>query len=313
MSQRQLLSRERYGFACWTGSARAMETAHAHDEVELNLSAAGPLHYLIGGRVQTLPAGRLGLFWASTPHQLIGVDPDARLIWMTIPLTTFLSWKLPGPLLGSLFRNEIVSTAGDPGHDHDHDHDHGQPLPPGGPVPDHEPGRDRNRLPDAELDGAAMLRWAEEIGRSPAHAEIVELEARAALHRLALGLAPDGRDHDHPGPDRFAGTPVAAMAGFLSRSFREPIQVADVATAAHLSPQHAMELFHRTIGLTIGGYLLQCRIAEAQRLLVTTDAPVTRIALESGFGSLSRFHAAFKTATRTTPARYRRDRGHPHP
>ncbi|WP_152360092.1 helix-turn-helix domain-containing protein [Microlunatus speluncae] len=303
MSQRQPLLRERYGLACWTGSARAMESAHAHDEVELNLSAAGPLHYLIGGRVQTLPAGRLGLFWASTPHQLIGVDPDASLIWMTIPLTTFLSWKLPGPLLGALFRNEIVSAAGPRSQDHDHDHDH---RPPGRPVADHEADADPGPVRDEELDRAVMLRWAEEIGRSPAHSEIVELEARAALYRLALRLAPAGDDHDHPGPARFAGTPVAAMTGFLSRSFREPIQVADVAAAAHLSPQHAMELFHRTIGLTIGGYLLQCRIAEAQRLLVTTDAPVTRIALESGFGSLSRFHAAFKAATRTTPARYRR-------
>lgn len=283
MSQPPVLSRERYGFACWTGSARAMTSAHAHDEVELNLSEAGPLHYLIGGRVQTLPAGRLGLFWGSTPHQLIGVDPDARLIWMTIPLTTFLSWKLPTPLLGPLFRNEIVSAPAD--------HDH-------------------HRLHDQDLDRAMMLRWAAELGRSPGHTEIIELEARATLHRLALGLAPAGADHDHPGPARFAGTPVAVMAGFLSRSFRDPIQVADVAAAAHLSPQHAMEVFHRTIGLTIGGYLLQCRIAEAQRLLLTTDAAVTRIALESGFGSLSRFHAAFKAATGTTPARYRRDRGH---
>jgi AraC-like DNA-binding protein len=283
MSQRTILSRERYGLACWTGSAQAMKSAHAHDEIELNLSEAGPLHYLIGGRVQTLPAGRLGLFWASTPHQLIGVDPAARLIWMTIPLTTFLSWKLPGPLLGPLFRNEIVSAPGD---------------------------HDQHRRHDQDLDRAVMLRWADELDRSSEHAQIVELEARAALHRLALGLEPAGGDHDHPGPARFEGTPVAVMAGYLSRSFREPIQVADVAAAAHLSPQHAMDLFHRTIGLTIGGYLLQCRIAEAQRLLLTTDAAVTRIALESGFGSLSRFHAAFKAATRTTPARYRRDRGH---
>ena len=293
MSQHPLLSRERYGLACWTGTARAMKTAHAHDEVELNLSESGPLHYLIGGRVQTLPAGRIGLFWASTPHQLIGVDPAARLVWLTIPLTTFLSWNLPDPLLGPLFRNEIVSAPGD--HDRIRDHDH---------------RIDQHRVSDRDLDHAVMLRWAEELERSPAHTDVVELEARAALHRLALRLEPAGDDHDHPGPARFAGTPVAVMAGYLSRSFREQIQVADVAAAAHLSPQHAMDLFHRTTGLTIGGYLLQCRIAEAQRLLLTTDTAVTRIALEAGFGSLSRFHAAFKAATRTTPARYRRDRGH---
>ncbi|MFC7625596.1 helix-turn-helix domain-containing protein [Microlunatus sp. GCM10028923] len=263
-------ARERYGFACWTGRARAMESAHAHDEIELNLSDAGPLHYLIGGRTQHLPTGRPGLFWGSTPHQLIEVSPQTRLIWMTVPLDRFLSWQLPDTLLAALFRGEIVHAAGDP-----------------------------------ELDRAIMLRWATEFERSPAYTEIVALEARAVCQRIALGLDP-AADRDHSGPASFAGSPVAIMAGFISRSYREPIRVADVAAAAHLSPQHAMELFHATIGLTIGGYLLQCRIAEAQRLLLTGDHSIARIALDAGFGSLSRFHAAFRAVTGTTPARYRR-------
>ncbi|HLT62812.1 MAG TPA: helix-turn-helix domain-containing protein [Microlunatus sp.] len=272
------LSRETYGFACWTGPAQAMRTAHAHDEVELNLSLSGPLDYLIGGRLRSLPAGRLGLFWASTPHQLVDAPPGARLIWMTIPLTRFLSWKPPQQLLGLLFANEIAAAS----------------------------------ATDVELDRATMLRWVDEIDRSADHAAVVALEAQAAVQRLALSLRrndradPAGPDRDHGGPPRFAGTPVAIMAGFISRRFAEPIGVAEVAAAAHLSPQHAMELFHRSVGLTIGGYLHQCRIAEAQRLLLTTDATVTAVATSAGFGSLSRFHAAFKAATGTTPARYRR-------
>ncbi len=47
------------------------------------------------------------------------------------------------------------------------------------------------------------------------------------------------------------------------------------------------------------------RICQAQYLLISTDWEVSRIAFETGFGSLSRFYEAFKVVSGRTPRQYR--------
>jgi transcriptional regulator GlxA family with amidase domain len=69
-----------------------------------------------------------------------------------------------------------------------------------------------------------------------------------------------------------------------------------------------MAQFRKVVRTTIGDYLRLHRLAEARRLLATTDLPVSRVATASGFGSLSRFYRAFTDACGTPPARFRRER-----
>ena len=88
-----------------------MERAHTHDEVELNLSLDAPALYLFCGRPQSVPRRRLSLFWANAPHQLTQIEPHARMIWLTVPLRTFLSWPLTAALVTRLLSNEIVVDA----------------------------------------------------------------------------------------------------------------------------------------------------------------------------------------------------------
>jgi AraC-like DNA-binding protein len=66
-----------------------------------------------------------------------------------------------------------------------------------------------------------------------------------------------------------------------------------------------MALFRQTCGLTIVEYLTQYRVAAAQRLQATTDAGPLEIALEAGFGSASRFYAAFRCLCSKSPCSYR--------
>ena len=96
------------------------------------------------------------------------------------------------------------------------------------------------------------------------------------------------------------------MASHVATHFREPLAVADVAGAVHLHPSTAAAVFRREMGVTIGEYLAQCRVAEAQRLLISTDATTSEIALRAGFGSTSRFYERFVRDTGIAPAAYRR-------
>lgn len=65
-------------------------------------------------------------------------------------------------------------------------------------------------------------------------------------------------------------------------------------------------MFRRTVGVTLGQYVTMCRVAEAQRLLLTTSLRVTEIAEAAGFGSLSSFYEHVSAACGMTPREYRR-------
>jgi AraC-like DNA-binding protein len=97
------------------------------------------------------------------------------------------------------------------------------------------------------------------------------------------------------------------MCRYIVQHFHEPLRVADVADAAGIHPQYAMTLFRNTIGYTIAEYLTRCRVAEAQRLLLATEANVSDVAFASGFGSVSQFYDRFTARCGRTPRQYRQD------
>ena len=96
------------------------------------------------------------------------------------------------------------------------------------------------------------------------------------------------------------------MARWISRHAVDDIRVADVARQVHLAPQHAMTVFRRSLGITMGEYLAQCRVARAQQLLLTRDMPVAEVGSAAGFQSQSQFHARFRERCGESPAAYRR-------
>lgn len=63
--------------------------------------------------------------------------------------------------------------------------------------------------------------------------------------------------------------------------------------------------FRELVGVTPHRYLVELRTTHAARLLAQTAMPVTEICFASGFGSIARFHAAFRAAFDTTPTAYR--------
>jgi AraC family transcriptional regulator, melibiose operon regulatory protein len=72
-----------------------------------------------------------------------------------------------------------------------------------------------------------------------------------------------------------------------------------------LNPNYAMTVFREGCGLSLWEYVTRLRISHAQRLLLTTDWTMERVALDCGFGSSSRFFAAFRRICGMTPRQYR--------
>lgn len=239
----------------------------AHRHDDLEVNASpSPLIYLLDGREVTIPAGSLGVFWAARPHRLVTAVDEVS--WLTVPLGVALGWSLPGGFIGSLLAGDLVLVS---------------------------EGAGLALAERAEL-------WAGALADEPGDAErrAAELEVEALLRRIAARrteVAPG-----HPGVKGTAGE----MAAFISERSADDLRVEDVARHVHLHPQYAMTLFRRALGITIGEYLLQCRVARAQRLLLTTDMPITEVGFAAGFGSQSQFYARFRDRCGEAPAAYRR-------
>jgi AraC-like DNA-binding protein/quercetin dioxygenase-like cupin family protein len=83
-------------------------------------------------------------------------------------------------------------------------------------------------------------------------------------------------------------------------------QVPEFAAVAGLSVSHFKARFRDATGTAPAEYFLGLRIEEAQRRLRETPAPVTRIAMDLGFGSSQSFATAFHRLVGCAPSAYRR-------
>lgn len=87
----------------------------------------------------------------------------------------------------------------------------------------------------------------------------------------------------------------------------EPVSMAALAGRLGVTDRHLRRIFAAAHGVGPQAYESTQRLLLAKRLLTDTTAPVTQVALASGFGSLRRFNAAFAERYRMAPTRLRRD------
>jgi AraC-like DNA-binding protein len=258
--------------AGWSGRPELMGAAHQHDDLELNLVAeGGAMLYLFAGVPVEVGPGSITAFWAAVPHQLVA-NEATRVHWVHVPFGTFLGWGLPTPLVSRLLS--------------------------GTPIVSRTPGT-------LAADAAHFEQWSADLASDhPERLRIAMLEMEARVRRLALTAL------DRPLPEYSGGDTslrqVITMVRHIAEHFREPLATSDIAGAARLNPQYAMTRFRKVMRTTMGDYLTRCRLAEARRLLVSTDLPISRVALDAGFGSSSRFYSVFTAHGGLPPAAFRR-------
>ena len=137
--------------------------------------------------------------------------------------------------------------------------------------------------------------------------ENVVFHATPASARSA-GLRPCLRCH----PDHYYAGIHADEAQVAALAALPPGDLPDVpalARAAGLSVRALHALLREHLGLTPADFLARGRIAQARHLLLHTDRPVTEIAFEVGFASLSAFGEQFRKQAGLSAQAYRDLRG----
>lgn len=91
----------------------------------------------------------------------------------------------------------------------------------------------------------------------------------------------------------------------MDREFARPLDVAEVARSALMSPAHFTRQFRAAYGETPYSYLMTRRIERAKALLRVGGLSVTEVCMAVGCSSLGSFSARFTEVVGETPTAYR--------
>lgn len=263
-----LIEEASLGLRAGPGDPAPMREQVAHGDLELNFVYRGSLGYFVGGRFVDVGAGALAVFWGALPHQIVESDPDTEFMYLRVPLSTLLRFNLSSNFVRKVLGGELVADLQSPGW-------------------------------DADL----TRRWLTDVGSADGSTlRTCELEVEARLRRLSAKRAAKAA----PRSEHKARRQVESITAYLAENYRDDISTADIGRAVGLHPNYAMTLFRRESGMSIWQYLIRLRLSHAQLMLLTSEKTVLAIALESGFGSLARFYAAFTRECGISPGEFRK-------
>lgn len=254
-----------------------MAGPHMHSQIELNFVLSGRMTYWFDGRELTVDENRLCLFWGMIPHQVIDRQDDTRFVCLYVPMSVFLGFPSLSRFRDAVFRGAVIEA-----------------------------------LDIRSWDREVFLRWRDELLSGDDEAmEIVRSELTARVMRIEREGWRDLRQQGAAIPssgqrDADWVVHVEKMLRFIGEGALSDISAEDVGRAAGLHPNYAMTLFRKAVGMTINQAINRHRLDTAQSLLIATDLPITEVAYESGFGSLSTFYEAFQRRFKEKPVQYRR-------
>jgi AraC-like DNA-binding protein len=153
-------------------------------------------------------------------------------------------------------------------------------------------------------DPAGDLRWLAEHLLAEYRAHRASPLATSYLHAF-LHLVERGWS---------AGVPVAHDAvdvalQLIHARYADPLTLAELAEAAHVSPTHLVHRFTARQGCSPMRHLQAVRLDAARRLLATTDLPVQAVARQVGYADPLYFSRVFRREVGKSPTGFREATG----
>lgn len=262
-----------YGLTCEKWVTQLMNRFDQHNEIELNFFPSGSCTYLLYDKIVRIPSRRLTIFWGLTPHQIIDFQDTCQYYVCTIPLSLFLNWEVPSQMVDNLFAGQML----------------------------YDPIETR-----ADYDEYLFKQWLHDMNSSQTYEpSLTEMKARVIRLGQNYSQIAESRHlegHIHHSESKT----VAQIALFIAQNYMHPIKTMDIAKHVGLHPDYANSVFKKAFGVSLHQHVTNERINHAQRMLLTTDNPITDIAWSCGFNTISRFNSAFLKLNGCTPREYRK-------
>ncbi|TPN83626.1 helix-turn-helix domain-containing protein [Mesorhizobium sp. CU2] len=250
---------------------------HWHAQVEVNFIVRGSVHYLMNDHEIALTAGEMCLFWGGLPHQMDDLSDDAVYAGAHLPLVHFFRLHLPADVRHRLMTGAtLVTSATDQSDDHNF-----------------------QRWNSYARSGDAV-KAEHAVNELLLRLERVRFEPYDLVSGASTGQVAGGPF------DQQSSRNVGRMCDFIAENFLYEIDCVDIAAAAEIHPKYAMSIFKKSTGMTLNEYVNLLRLSYAQALLMHEDANVLRVAMDSGFGSLSAFNKSFRKLAGMSPKDFRR-------
>ena len=107
-------------------------------------------------------------------------------------------------------------------------------------------------------------------------------------------------------PPKKARDVLNMMAHYINMHYNEVINLDVLSKKFGYTPNYLSNLFHNSFDKTIKEFIIDVRINESVKMLLSTDNSVTDICFDCGFQSLATFLRMFKSRYNMTPSEYRK-------
>ena len=259
-----------YGLTCERWIPRVMARTDRHNEIELNFIRCGSVSYFFRDRTVTVPSGKLAIFWGLIPHKVIAHDTDDYYFVCTIPLSMFLNWRLSESMVNKIFAGEILVDSAEY-------------------VESYEEFK--------------FSQWEHDFSSNTDRlASILEIRARLLRFEGQYTVLSQNRLSASP-----TATKVEKITLYIAHNYTENLTVKEIANEAGVSPDYANAIFKKAFGHSLMRHVMIERINHAQRELLFTDDPISNIAMDCGFSSISCFNTAFRNLNNCSPSDYRKN------
>ena len=260
----------------------ADDPMHWHEYFEIALCLEGGGRFQFGRRSYPAEPGDVFLIDDAEPH--VGLtDPPGRL-----------------RLLLTLFRPELIAAPGC----RSFDTDYLSPFRCGGrPFANRLPGGGAAASEVRPILLELKAIWDREV---PADRHLLDANLRRVLavlvrHARAQEMAPDA---GAPPDDRREH--VGPVLSYVEQHFRESLTLERVSEHVHVSASRVRHLFKDATSVGFKEYVTNLRLAEAKRLLLSSDICVQEVAYTVGYTNLNQFYKVFQRYSSMSPADYRR-------
>lgn len=93
---------------------------------------------------------------------------------------------------------------------------------------------------------------------------------------------------------------------YINEHYDRSLTLQEIADSLFVNRHSLSIAFKEIVGTTFKEYLILFRIAEAKKLLITTDLPVTEISMQVGYVNVNNFVKVFREREGITPLQYRK-------